>query len=653
MNVGKKKRSGMSRPVISLGIVVMLFGVAILLIAPVVQSVTPTSGLPLTVDCSSGTYCLVQGLVTSTTSDTGNGAPRAYSVLFCTYGDLVSTGTIVAPAYETCYQQFGPGNSNNANIYYQETLQTGSLAAGQSQVLSFQIPLTVQENGVLYPLLPAGTYYETMCAYGGVNFNGGNCDVESFQVPFSQPNVIATTTTTVTGPVTYLIQYPGNFQLVSVSPAGTSVSTCTAGGSCASGLSFYQAQWPTGTQLSIVMTWNTAEYSAKECTNTQCQTITSGQAFTVTTWGGGSGGTIVEDTAVPNPPITILPQAALGTWSPSTSQTINPSTSPTSVTFTYTPPSGYTCTTDWILYSAGTNQYFDSAALSSNSVTFTYSELQSYVNAQGSTFILYAGSLSGGSLSGTGCVPTSYTVTTVASANVAEWDCSTAGPNTNVYVCPQSQTFEAGTLYFAAIGANGYGITTVYVNGQQATPISGTTNGQPGSGWYSVTLNQNYQLSATAQAINGYSGTCQLNPSTNAGMSITVVDGTTGKPIQGASVILDPGNGASLLTGTTDSTGGVTLCNFPLNTGIGGAIGASNSAPVTITVSANGYQTASESPTAYQGVTTLYTMKLNPTSGISQEAGTIIGGIVILAGIGTIAYGVVAGGPTRKRVAAR
>ena len=530
-------------------------------------------------------------------------------------------------------------------------MTSSNLGVGQAQVLSFQIPLTYVQNGVTYPLLPQGNYVETVCLSDAYTSSGNNCGVAGYTASFSQGTSVTTTTMATTGPVPFVIDYPGQVTNLQVSPVGSNVVNCTpqnqASPYCGSGFYAYLGYWSVGTQLSVTATFSSAYYNAKVCTSS-CTSITSGQAFAVTVTApaanGVPGQAIVQAQASSTPPVTIVPQTGLGTWSPSSAQTINPSTSPTSVTFTFQPPSGYSCTgAQWVLFSPGTDQYFDSGPLTGNAVTFTYSALQNFITAQGYTWDLFSGTLTQSGLSGTGCTPVSYTVTTQASANVAEWLCSTAAaPNTNTYVCPHTQTFYVGTLFFAAIGADGYGISSVYVNGQIADPVQGATGGKPGSGWYSISLNQNYVLSASAQAITGFSGTCHLDPSTNAGMSITVVDGKTGKPIQGAAVTLDPGNGASILTGTSDQNGGVTLCNFPLNTGAGGALGLTNSAPVTITVSANGYQTASNSPTAYQGVTTLYTMKLTPNAGIGAY-GTIAGGLLVLAGLGTMAYGLVAG----------
>ncbi|HEV2120570.1 MAG TPA: carboxypeptidase-like regulatory domain-containing protein [Candidatus Bathyarchaeia archaeon] len=606
------------------------------------QSTIPVASNPLTVDCSSGSYCLVQYLVTNVAA-TSNNQPTSYQVDFCTYANAAN-GRVTAPSFSNCYQQF-----NGNPVYYDETLYTGTLAVGQQQVLSFQIPLRDNLGNVL---LPMGNYFETACLQDSYTSTGNNCGVTGNVITFNQGTAITSTTIATTGPQPFLIYYGPQFSNLQVGPSGSNVQACTNGGSCPQGANTYQASWNVGTQLSITVSFSSAFYNANACIvgTSSCQTITSGQAFTITTTAPGSNGVpgtlILQAQASQTPPITIVPQSAgvVGSWSPSSAQTINPSpTSPTSVTFKFTSNQGYSCSGSWILYSPGSNQYFTSGLGSVQGVTFQYSQLQQYIANNGYTFYLYSGSQSD-----TGChVPLHLLkLTGIGQGGLASYTCTSFDPtinSQNTYVCPASSTFASGSVTVTANPSAGYGYPVTYTtNGIVGSPIGGATSTTPAgvNAGLTLNMNQNYTISASftlgGQSIGGsLSGSCTLSPSTNGGMAVTVFDLKTGKPISGATVVLDPGNGASQLTGTTNGAGQVILCNFPVPTGILGYLGASNSGAVKITVSQSGYSTSTTSPIAYQGVTTSYTVTLNPSifgGGLAQAIlfGVAAGGVVVL-----------------------
>lgn len=79
----------------------------------------------------------------------------------------------------------------------------------------------------------------------------------------------------------FTIYYDTHIALVSVTPAGSSVSSCST--AACGAWEYYKATWDSGTQLSVTMTFDSSQYLASYCTSTgSCSRITSGQAFTLT-----------------------------------------------------------------------------------------------------------------------------------------------------------------------------------------------------------------------------------------------------------------------------------------------------------------------------------------------------------------------------------
>ncbi|MDG6903072.1 MAG: hypothetical protein JRM80_14095 [Nitrososphaerota archaeon] len=119
---------------------------------------------------------------------------------------------------------------------------------------------------------------------------------------------------------------------------------------------------------------------------------------------------------------------------------------------------------------------------------------------------------------------------------------------------------------------------------------------------------------------NGTS-TCVLDPSTNAGLDVLVVD-QAGSPVKGAMVL------AAGASGLTNSQGYALLCDFPVP---GQNAVSGGQATVTVNVQASGYASKSQQANVVEGKTTSATVQLGG-GGLSDP--------YVLAGLGVAAVGI-------------
>lgn len=667
----------MRRSAVVAGLLLFLLGLLLVTsVIPLGGSVVASSSSPgiSGISCSS-TDCSVSGTIENPTTSSST-----FYVTFCTYANSVSLPLDDAFClYPTIYAaaSFGlkfdviSGVTGNSQLFDNVTL-----GAGQSQTLTFEIPLDLTYQGS--PLFQPGTYYETLCfenvlgsacgVYSSPSTESGTLTTENFLQAFTVSSVPVTTTSTTytsqTGLVPFLIQYDGA-TLSSVSPAGSSVTTCTS--SCASSgtLESYEATWTTGTTLAITFAFNSAMYTAQACVSSYyvsytCQPIVSGQAFTETVLApdpvtGGPSSIVVSLLGSTTPAIVITPEASLpctgscptiGSWSPSSAVVLNPTGSSTcstdcSQTFTFTPAAGESCSGAWVLYSPGTNDYFESGASGAiQGVTFTYAALQTYVSTQGSSFTLYAGSQSSSN-----CKPIAYTVTAPQSSGVSSFVCSTTAPNSDTFDCPSSQTFDqVTTLYFEAIPVSGYSVTSLTVSG---APVSSS------NGWATVDVDQNLTIGAetalvttstsTSSTTTAASSSC-VPTGSNAAILVLVESSSTGLPVQGA-LVSTKGSSSS-----TNSTGYACLNNLavPVGSGVIGVL--ENSGSISVTAAAAGFDSQTSSVSVKEGQQSQVSFLLVQSTSKPPSEGVVAGVLAMAAGTLLFVYGVVSKEPPNVSV---